>query len=206
MLNNLKLINMKFHEAIIKLYSKNLIEILEVLNKSIHFDNLPQDKNQIGVHTGFFFYSHKKNLFELIYCIETENFYYQFTNSELLPLGAQMQVDDVMFARSRFVKMRIQNKNYFVFNGTIETKRLPYYWYESYNVETNIFNLQLISAESANMALLKNKILDVTLSYQTGLLMNSFNMMIYNQNKSIRLITPPINTFYMSGGKFSIRQ
>ena len=196
---------MKFHEAIIKLYSNNLTEIIEVLNRSFHFDNLPQDKNQIGVHTGFFFYSHKKNLFELIYCIETEKFYYQFTNSELLPLGAQMQVDDVMYARSRFVKRRIQNKNYFITNGTIETKRIPYFWYNSYNLETNIFNLQLILAESVNTILIKKKILEATLSYQAGVWVDIFNMKIEGQIKSIKLITPSINTFYMGGGKFSIR-
>ena len=98
---------MRFHDAILKLYSNNTNEILYVLRNSFHFSELSEDSNFISLHTGFYFYSHKKKLFELLYCIDNNNFYYQLTNSELLPLGAQMQIENVLYGRRRFVKKYI---------------------------------------------------------------------------------------------------
>lgn len=78
---------MTFLEIIKKLYSNEISQVVEVLNKSIHVSDGLYKSSDFCVHTGFTFVNQKGNKFELIYNGETEQIYRQpRISNNILPL------------------------------------------------------------------------------------------------------------------------
>lgn len=80
---------MLFNDIIQNLYSDDESSILEILNASIHVQELKIINDEPAIHTGFYCYVHTGNLFEFIYIISTKELCFQKSshNNVYAPLG-----------------------------------------------------------------------------------------------------------------------
>lgn len=80
---------MLFDEIIQNLYSGDESSILEILNTSVHVQELDFLDNEPAIHTGFYCYVHTGSLFEFIYIIPIKQLCYKkvSSNTNFAPLG-----------------------------------------------------------------------------------------------------------------------
>lgn len=75
---------MELDEILRKLYSRNKIEILSVINTACHISIENYDRLAHCVHTGFCCNTHKGKLIGFIYCITNKELYFQGNSKRLL--------------------------------------------------------------------------------------------------------------------------
>lgn len=75
---------MELDEILRKLYSRNKIEILSVINTASHVSIENYDRLAHCIHTGFCCNTHKGKLIGFIYCITDKELYFQGNSKRLL--------------------------------------------------------------------------------------------------------------------------
>ncbi|HIX75798.1 MAG TPA: hypothetical protein H9977_12315 [Candidatus Parabacteroides intestinipullorum] len=80
---------MLFNDIIQNLYSGDKSSILEILNASIHIQELKIINDEPAIHTGYYCHVHTGSLFEFIYIISTKELCFQKSshNNVYAPLG-----------------------------------------------------------------------------------------------------------------------